>query len=139
MSEQQSKWTEVEHLPEWDEEFYDVYTAKKHGKWLMLKTLKPQYRDLPEYQAMIEKEFDVRLPESQLDEYIRKDKELRLLSYKTLFHKVFFENIDDTFPYQDMKLKEIGIPLYDVIQVSSDKGEFFVRLSKDAVAYGLTK
>lgn len=86
-----------------------------------------------------EKEFDVRLPESQLDEYIRKDRELRLLSYKTLFHKVFFENIDDTFPYQDMKLKEIGIPLYDVIQVSSDKGEFFVRLSKDAVAYGLTK
>lgn len=86
-----------------------------------------------------EKEFDVRLPESQLDEYIRKDKELRQLSYKTLFHKVFFENIDDTFPYQDMKLKEIGIPLYDVIQVSSDKGEFFVRLSKDAVAYGLTK
>lgn len=86
-----------------------------------------------------EKEFDVRLPESQLDEYIRKDKELRLLSYKTLFHKVFFENIDDTFPYQDMKLKEIGIPLYDVIQVSSDKGEFFVRLSKDAVVYGLTK
>lgn len=60
MSEQQSKWTEVEHLPKWDEEFYDVYTAKKHGKWLMLKTLKPQYRDLPEYQAMIEKEFDVR-------------------------------------------------------------------------------
>ncbi len=86
-----------------------------------------------------EKEFDVRLPESQLDEYIRKDKELRLLSYKTLFHKVFFENIDDTFPYQDMKLKEIGIPLYDVIQVSSDKGEFFVRLSKDAVVYGLTR
>lgn len=86
-----------------------------------------------------EKELDVRLPESQLDEYIRKDKELRQLSYKTLFHKVFFENIDDAFPYQDMKLKEIGIPLYDVIQVSSDKGEFFVRLSKDAVAYGLTK
>ncbi|MBR5899587.1 MAG: protein kinase [Muribaculaceae bacterium] len=54
------KWTEIELLPEWEEEFYNVYTAKKHGKWLMLKTLKPQYRDLPEYQAMIEKEFDVR-------------------------------------------------------------------------------
>lgn len=26
------KWTEIEHLPEWDEEFYDVYTARKHGK-----------------------------------------------------------------------------------------------------------
>lgn len=23
------KWTELELLPEWDEEYYDVYTAKK--------------------------------------------------------------------------------------------------------------
>ncbi|MDE7472070.1 MAG: protein kinase [Muribaculaceae bacterium] len=54
------KWTEIEHLPEWDEEFYDVYTAKKYGKWIMLKTLKEQYRDKEEYRAMIDKEFDVR-------------------------------------------------------------------------------
>lgn len=54
------KWTEIELLPEWDEEFYDIYTAKKFGKWLMPKTLKPQFRDDPKYQAMIEKEFDVR-------------------------------------------------------------------------------
>lgn len=58
MSEE--KWTEIEHLPEWDEEFYHVYTAKKHGKWLMLKTLRPELKDLPEYRAMIEKEFEVR-------------------------------------------------------------------------------
>ena len=55
-----SRWTEIEHLPQWDEEFYLVYTAKKHGKWVMLKTLRPEYADKPEYQAMIEKEFDVR-------------------------------------------------------------------------------
>ena len=29
MDEQTSRWTDVELLPEWDEEFYDVYTAKK--------------------------------------------------------------------------------------------------------------
>ncbi|MBD5213542.1 MAG: hypothetical protein HDS75_01795 [Bacteroidales bacterium] len=57
---QTEKWTEIEHLPEWDEEFYYVYTAKKYGKWLMLKTLRPEYRDKPEYQSMIDKEFDVR-------------------------------------------------------------------------------
>ena len=56
----QPKWTEIEHLPEWDEEFYDVYTAKKYGKWVMLKTLKERYRTDPRFQAMIEKEFDVR-------------------------------------------------------------------------------
>lgn len=54
------KWTEIEHLPEWDEEFYHVYTAKKYGKWLMLKTLRPELKGQPEYERMIEKEFEVR-------------------------------------------------------------------------------
>ena len=54
------KWTEITLLPEWEEEFYLVYTAKKHGKWVMLKTLKPEYADKPEFKELIEKEFDVR-------------------------------------------------------------------------------
>ena len=54
------KWTEIEHLPEWDEDFYDVYTARKYGKWVMLKTLKEQYKDDLRFRSMIEKEFDVR-------------------------------------------------------------------------------
>jgi serine/threonine protein kinase len=56
----QTRWTDIELLPAWDEEYYDVYQAKKFGKWVMLKTLKPQYRDDQKYKAMIEKEFDVR-------------------------------------------------------------------------------
>lgn len=60
MTENKPKWTEIEHLPEWDEEFYEVYTAKKYGKWVMLKTLRPELRDKEEYREMIEKEFDVR-------------------------------------------------------------------------------
>ncbi len=56
----QNRWSDIELLPAWDEEYYDVYQAKKFGKWVMLKTLKPQYRDIPEFRAMIEKEFDVR-------------------------------------------------------------------------------
>ena len=60
MDHNQPRWTEIEHLPEWDEEFYDVYTAKKFGKWVMLKTLKPDLKDKPEMQSMLEKEFDVR-------------------------------------------------------------------------------
>lgn len=60
MDKNQPRWTEIEHLPEWDEEFYDVYTAKKFGKWVMLKTLKADLREKPEMQEMLEKEFDVR-------------------------------------------------------------------------------
>lgn len=55
-----ARWTEIEHLPQWDEEFYNIYAAKKLGKRVMLKTLRPEYKDDPEYQEMIEKEFDVR-------------------------------------------------------------------------------
>ena len=55
LSASSSKWTEIEHLPEWDEEFYHVYTAKKHGKWLMLKTLRPELKG-QESSTMIEKE-----------------------------------------------------------------------------------
>lgn len=54
------KWTEIELLPEWDEEFYDIYTAKKFGKWVMFKALKEKFRNDPRFVAMIEKEFDVR-------------------------------------------------------------------------------
>lgn len=54
------KWTEVEHLPKWDEEFYHVYTARKHGKWVMLKTLRPEFRDTELGREMIRKEFDAR-------------------------------------------------------------------------------
>ncbi|MDE6098081.1 MAG: protein kinase [Muribaculaceae bacterium] len=60
MSDDTPKWTEIEHLPAWDEEFYHVYTAKKHGKWVMLKTLRPELADNADARAMIEKEFDVR-------------------------------------------------------------------------------
>lgn len=82
-----------------------------------------------------EKEFDIRIPESQLDYYISSNEELRKLSYRTLFHKCFIENIDEYFPYMEMSLKEIGIPLFDVLQVSTNKGQFFVELSADANYY----
>lgn len=54
------KWSDLYLLPEWEEEYCDVYTVKKHGKWIMLKALKKEYADKPEYQAKLEKEFDVR-------------------------------------------------------------------------------
>ena len=82
-----------------------------------------------------EKEFDIRIPESQLDNYISSNEELRKLSYRTLFHKCFIENIDEYFPYMEMSLKDIGIPLFDILQVSTNKGQFFVELSADAQFY----
>ncbi len=79
-----------------------------------------------------QKEFEVMIPESKLDAYIKANKELRQLIYRTLIHKHFFENIDDRFPYQQLTLQQIGIPPFDVIQVSTDKGVSYVELTADA-------
>lgn len=54
------KWSDLTLLPEWEEKYYDVYTIRKHGKWVMLKALKKEYADNPEYRRMLEQEFDTR-------------------------------------------------------------------------------
>lgn len=82
-----------------------------------------------------EKEFRVMIPESKLDDHIKRDAELRQLSYRTLFHKRFFENIDESFPYQELTLRQIGIPAFDVVQVSTEKGVFYVELTADKPLY----
>lgn len=79
-----------------------------------------------------EEEFSVMMPESKLDAYISGHTELRKLSYRTVFHKSYHENIDIAFPYPELTLQQIGIPLFDVLQVSTDKGLFYVELTKDA-------
>lgn len=82
-----------------------------------------------------EKEFRVMTPESKLDDVIKRDAEMRQLSYRTLFHKHFFENIDESFPYQDLTLRQIGIPSFDVVQVSTEKGVAYVELTADKHLY----
>ena len=54
------KWSDLTLLPEWGEEYYDVYTVRKQGKWVMLKALKKEFADDPEYRKMLEQEFDTR-------------------------------------------------------------------------------
>ncbi len=54
------KWSDLTLLPEWEEEYYDVYTARKYGKWVMLKSLKKEYRDQQKYRDMLEREFETR-------------------------------------------------------------------------------
>lgn len=78
-----------------------------------------------------EKEFKVMVPESQLDNVISSNPEIRKLSYRTLFHKQYHENIDSYFPFPELTLRQIGIPYYDILKVATDKGEFYIELSAD--------
>lgn len=54
------KWSDLTLMPEWQEKYYDVYSVRKHGKWIMIKALKKEYADKPEFREMLEKEFETR-------------------------------------------------------------------------------
>lgn len=84
-----------------------------------------------------QKEFEVMVPESKLDAYIKANNELRQLSYKTLIHKHFFENIGERFPYMNLTLQEIGFPPYDVVEVTTEKGVYHIELTNDAHLYDI--
>jgi len=81
------------------------------------------------------KDFSPLLPESKIADYISHSKELRDLQAEEGFYQHSFENIDVTFPYLFFTLKQVGIPYYDVIQVSTEKGIFYFELSKDKKLY----
>ena len=60
ISDPSGKWSDLTLLPEWQEEYYDVYTVRKHGKWVMLKALKKEYASDPRCLDMLEREFETR-------------------------------------------------------------------------------
>ena len=78
------------------------------------------------------KTFYPMLPESKLSDYISASKELEYYAMKDdgLYQKAY-DYIDDEFPYQSLTLKQIGIPYLDVLQVTTEKGYFYVELAKD--------
>ncbi len=83
-----------------------------------------------------EKEYTVMMSESKVESYIISNDELRKLSYRTIFHKRYYEDLNDRFPYQDLTLEQIGIPPFDVIQVATTRKLYYVELSADASLYG---
>jgi len=129
------QWDNVTHIPEMsaDMTVAKAFTVLKEK--LGVRALEINHMNNKFIEAIVsdkpEKEFNVMIPESKLDELISETPELRKLSYKTLFHKKFYENIDSDFPFSNLTLKQIGIPYYDIIKVSTEKGEFYVELTGD--------
>jgi len=85
------------------------------------------------------KKFITMLPESKIPNFIDSSKELEFLAIKDggLFQHAY-ENIDDMFPYQNLSLKQIGIPYLDVLQVTTEKGYAYLELSADKNRFKIT-
>ena len=135
------RWTEIIQCDELSADTKVKEVLEKLKKILNVSVVEINMRNNKFIDKIIsdrpEKEFVLHIPESKLEDTIQSNEELRKLSYRTIFHKCFYENIDESFPYMELSLIEIGIPRYDIIQVSTDKGLKYVELSKDAGYFGL--
>lgn len=78
--------------------------------------------------------FTPMLPESKISDYIDNNYDLYTRSRADLNQNAF-ENIDAGFPYQRLTLREIGIPYYDVLEVTTENGVFHLELSADEERY----
>ena len=135
------RWTEIIQCDELSADMKVKEVLEKLKKILNVSVVEINMRNNKFIDKIIsdrpEKEFVLHIPESKLEDTIQSNEELRKLSYRTIFHKCFYENIDESFSYMELSLIEIGIPRYDIIQVSTDKGLKYVELSKDAGYFGL--
>lgn len=135
------RWTEIIQCDELSADMKVKEVLEKLKKILNVSVVEINMRNNKFIDKIIsdrpEKDFVLHIPESKLEDTIQSNEELRKLSYRTIFHKCFYENVDESFPYMELSLIEIGIPRYDIIQVSTDKGLKYVELSKDAGYFGL--
>lgn len=75
-------------------------------------------------------EYYPMLPESRIPGYIEKNADIFQRLQRDL-DPIRIENLNDQFPYPEMTLKQIGIPYYDVLQITTEKGYYYAELSGD--------
>ena len=82
------------------------------------------------------KKFEVMLPASKIPDYIDNNEELLdLVEYEGWVYQNEIAKIDENFPYQNLTLHQIGIPYFDIIKVTHDKGISYIELNADKELY----
>jgi molybdopterin/thiamine biosynthesis adenylyltransferase len=76
------------------------------------------------------KRFFPKLPESMIPDYVENNPDLFNQLQRNVEQNEF-ENINEKFPYLELTLKEIGIPYFDILQVTTENGYAYIELSAD--------
>lgn len=78
--------------------------------------------------------YRVMCPQSQVADAIDRNPALYTRISSDLNQNTF-ENIDALFPYPELTLRQIGVPYWDILQVSYPDGVAFVELKKDSLLF----
>lgn len=82
-----------------------------------------------------EQSYEVLLPESKISDFIMNNP-YEIDPTERIFQD-FTEEIGDEFQHKHLSLRDIGIPYFDIIQVTTSRGVNYVELSGDENKYGI--
>jgi adenylyltransferase/sulfurtransferase len=68
-------------------------------------------------------------PGRAVADYIEQHTHLRGALQSALYQHEY-RVIDDDFPYQELTLDQVGIPAWDILQISTERGDVYIELSK---------
>ena len=71
----------------------------------------------------------VMLPGRAVAGFVEQDKELGGLPFSALYQHEYRE-IDGSFPYPDLSLRELGIPERDVLSVTTPAGDYYMEMTR---------
>jgi adenylyltransferase/sulfurtransferase len=74
-------------------------------------------------------QIQVMKPGRAVADYIEQHTHLRGALQSALYQHEY-RVIDDAFPYQELTLDQVGIPAWDILQISTERGDVYIELSK---------
>ena len=80
------------------------------------------------------KRYFPKLPESKIPDYVENTPEL-FVKFQKDVEQNEIENITDKFAYPELTLREIGIPYFDILQITTENGYIYAELSADEIRY----
>ena len=89
------------------------------------------------YQLVVEsteKEMNVNLPESKIADFIENNN-VKKDPRERVFQK-YYESIDNNFPFLNLRLIDIGIPYYDILNITANNRVKYVEFTGDHQKFG---
>ena len=81
------------------------------------------------YRRSDNRETPVMLPGRAVASFVQRDPELSGLPLSALYQHEYRE-IDSSFPYPSLSLRELGIPEQDVLSVSTPSGDYYMEMTR---------
>lgn len=132
--EQWSPAESVEIITDWRVDRALDYLAKR----LNCKEIEIQLRDHGFVDYLVvrrdERQIQVMQPDYQIEQFVEQESALQYLPFHAMYqHDI--KQLNTQFPYPELTLKQVGVAAWDMLQVTTEQGTYYVEMA-DECGYG---